>query len=423
MNYQKTEIKEGITLHMIPTNKFKTNLLAVFLTTHLNRETITKNALLSAVLRRGSMTMPTQEEISIQLEEMYGGSFDCGIEKIGDNQVLKFYLENVNDDFLPNREENLKNGMEKLWEIVWNPLIKQGGFCPEYIATEKENLRRRIEGRIDNKAKYALDRCIEEMYQDKPYGLYRFGYVEDLQSITPESLYTYYQQLMKECKIDLFVSGKIEIEKTKKIVSENENIQKLVARKPTYYKEQQEPVKQVENISTITESMDVVQGKLVIGMDVLDITPESKYITLVYNTILGGGATSKLFQNVREKASLAYTAGSNYIKQKNNIFIRCGIEIQNFDSAVQIIKQQVKDMEQGNFSEEELQHAKTALIATISFIPDEQDTEITYYFGQELTNKVVSFEEYIEKIQAVTKEQIIQIAQKIKFNTIFFLKD
>lgn len=158
------------------------------------------------------------------------------------------------------------------------------------------------------------------------------------------------------------------------------------------------------------------------GLKVKEENEDDKYVTLLYNTILGGGANSKLFQNVREKASLAYTAGSNYIRQKNNIFIRCGIEIKNNQKAQEIIKQQLEDMKNGNFSEEDLENAKTTIIATIDFIPDEQDTQISYYFGQELTKKVVSPEEYKKKIQEITKEQVMQIAKNVTIHTIYFLK-
>ena len=104
MEYKQTELKEGIKLHMINTDKFKTNLIAIFMTTKLTREDVTKNAVISAILRRGSKSMPTQEEISKKMEEMYGASFDCGLDKTGDNQVLKFYLETINDNFLPQKE-------------------------------------------------------------------------------------------------------------------------------------------------------------------------------------------------------------------------------------------------------------------------------------------------------------------------------
>ena len=184
MKYNEKEIKEGIKIHLIKNDKFKTNLIAVFLTMPITRENVTKNALLSAVLRRGSKNMPTSTQISQELEEMYGASFDNGLDKTGDNHVLKFYLESINDKFLPQQGENmLKTSIEKLLEIVFNPLLENGKFKEEYVKQEKENIKRIIEGKPDNKARYAFDRCIGEMYKENPYGLYKYGYIEDLEKI------------------------------------------------------------------------------------------------------------------------------------------------------------------------------------------------------------------------------------------------
>lgn len=422
MEEKRLEIKEGIVLHTIPTNKFKTNMISVFMTTPLTRENVTKDALLPAILRRGSNLRKTQEEISIHLEEMYGASFDCGIEKTGDNHIIKFYLETINDEFLPQKEEILKQGIDTLLDIVFNPLIENESFCPEYTQVEKENIRNIIEGKIDNKAKYALDRCIEEMYKDKPYGLYRYGYTEDLEKLNGRNLYEYYKQLIKTAKIDLFVSGQIDSKEAEEIMKQNEQIIALTPRKSQYIAEGQK-ADPVEEVQVITENMEVTQGKLIMGLTIDNLSNQSKYIALIYNAILGGGASSKLFQNVREKASLAYTTGSSYIRQKDVIFIRCGIEIENYEKALQIIKKQLEDIEKGNISQEELESAKTGIISAINFIPDEQDTEITYYFGQELAGTKVSFEKYIEKVNEVTKEQIMEIAKQIKINTIYFLRD
>lgn len=423
MEYKQTELKKGIKLHTIDTDKFKTNLIAVFMTTKLNRENVTKNAVISALLRRGSKTMPSQEEISKQMEEMYGASFDCGLDKTGDNQVLKFYLETVNDNFLPQKgEDMLKNSLEKLLEIVFNPYIEKEGFKPEYVEQEKNNIKQRIEGKIDNKARYALDRCIEEMYHDNPFGLYKFGYIEDLESMDGKNLYDYYKELVNTSKIDIFVSGMIK-DDIKQVVIKNENIEKLKERTPDYIapKELNKTLPEKENI--VTESMEVTQGKLILGLDVCLEQEDLRYDTLIYNSILGGSANSKMFQNVREKAHLAYVASSNYLRYKNNIFVNCGIEIGNYEKALELIKQQIEDMRKGEFTEEDIENAKKGIIATIKTIDDEQDTGITYYFGQELSESDISIEEYMERIEKVTKEDIVHIAEKVAIDTIYFLKD
>lgn len=422
MEYKQTEIKKGIKLHTIKTEKFKTNLIAIMLTTKLNRENVTKNALVPAVLRRGTKNLTTQEEINKKLEEMYGAGLDCGLDKTGDNQVLKFYIETVNDEFLPQEAENmLKTSLEKIFEFVFNPYLENGCFKKEYVEQEKENIKQIIDGKIDNKARYSLDRCIEEMYKDKPYGLYKYGYVEDMKNINEKNLYEYYQQLINECKIDIFVSGIID-EETENIIKNNENIIKLKDREPQY-NEPEIIAKRTEKENDVQESMDVTQGKLIIGMD-LDIDDDNlRFDVMIYNSIFGGSANSKLFQNVREKASLAYTASSSYYRFKNNIFINCGIEIKNYEKALEIIKQQIEDMKKGDFTDEEVENAKKGIIASIKTIDDEQDTEITYFFSQELSKSKCNIEQYMQRISEVTKDNVVDVANKVSINTVYFLKD
>lgn len=420
MNYIEKTIKKGIKLHILNTDKFKTNLVAVFLTTKLKKETVTPNALISAILRRGTNNLKTQEEISKQLEELYGASFDCGIDKTGDNQVLKFYIQTINDDYIPQQEENmLKTSIENIFDIVFNPLTEKEGFKKEYVEQEKKNMKQRIEGRVDNKARYALDRCIEEMYKDKPYGLYKFGDVNSIENINENNLYKTYEKLIDECKIDIFISGNINDE-VEDIIKENENIKKLKERDAKYNTTSEKPEGKK---GEIIEKMSVTQGKLVMGLDLNIQNEDEKYYTLVYNNILGGSANSKIFQNVREKASLAYSAGSSYFKYKNNIFINCGIEISNYEKAVELIKEQIEDMKNNNFTDEEFENAKNSIIATIKTIDDEQDTLIIYYFGQELSNNKNTIEDYIKKIEETKREDVLNIANKVEINTIYFLRD
>ncbi len=423
MNYIKQNIKPGITFHKINTNKFKTNLFSIFITTKLERENVTKNALLTAILRRGTKKMPTQELISQNLENMYGASFDCGVEKTGNNHIMKFYLESINNEFLPSQENLSKECLDILIDIVFNPYVENGSFKEEYINGEKENLKQIIEGKIDNKAKYASDRCIEEMYKNKPYGLYKYGYIEDLKNINAKDLYEYYLQLIKNAKIDIFVSGDLDNEILNSI-KENEIIKNLNERDPKYNVNKENEVKErVNEPKIIKESMQVTQGKLILGLDILENKKESKYATSVYNIILGGSANSKMFQNVREKASLAYTAGSIYLRQKDNVFIKCGIDIPNYDKALEIIKQQLEQMKNGDFSEDDINNAKLLISSTIGSIPETQDAELTYYFSQELSDEFISIEDYINRINSVTKEQILNIANNVQINTIYFLKD
>ena len=415
---------EGIKIHKIETNQFKTNLYAVFLATPLKRENVTKDALIAAVLRRGTKNIISQDKISKELEEMYGASFACGIEKTGDNHIIKFYLEALNEEFLPEKEELTQKCINILLDIVTNPFVENNGFKQEYVDGEKENLKQIINGKIDNKARYSLDRCIEEIFKGEPYGLYKYGYVEDLEKITPQNLYEYYKELIKNCKIDIYYSGIFDNDNTEKIIEKRLQENNIESRNAEYViNNEMTEKKQKSETKTVEESMDVTQGKLVLGLQIDDNNKNSRFAASVYNAILGGGANSKLFQNVREKNSLAYTASSSYIRTKNVILVHCGIDIDKYEKALETIKEQIEDMKKGNFTDKDIEDAKKLIISSVKSISAEQDTEITYDYGQELSNEHTTIKDYQQNIEQVKREQIVDIANKININTIYFLKN
>lgn len=419
------EIKSGIKAHLIQNDIFKTNIACVLLTTPLKRETVTQNALLPFLLRSGTNNLKNQLEINKKLEEMYGASFDCGIDKMGDNQVLKFYIESINDNFVGNKDEMLKQTTNFILEIVFNTLIENGQFNEDILNIEKQNLKQVIESKIDDKDIYAFENCINSMYGDKGFGLYKYGFTEDISKISAKSLADSYIELINNCKIDIFISGDLKNIDIKGILENNENIKKLIARKPNYIlnNESTESKQKVENIQEKREILDVAQGKLVIGLDILSKQKDIGIVALVYNAILGDGVNSMLFQNVREKASLAYSTKSKYVKQKANIFIRCGIEVDNYQKALDIIKEQLDNIKNGNFTEEDISNAKCYLISGIKAIEEEQDSEIVFYIGNEISNINMTLKQYIDVIQNITKEEIIEFANLLEYNTIYFLSN
>lgn len=390
-------------------DKFKTDEIAVFITLPLKKETITMNALLPAVLRRGTKNYKNQLEIGKQLEEMYGAFFNCGIDKTGDYCILKFYIETLSNKYTPDKENLSQKAMDLITEIIFNPLTENDGFNKEYVEQEKDNLRKKIESRKDNKEIYAFNRCIEEMFKNDPYGIYKNGYIEELDKINEKSLFDYYKNMIENCRIDVMINGKDANEIN---VSKEDKKDILEVNKTS-------EIKQTNDVNIVNEKADVTQGKLIIGMN----TPvENKFAVSMYNAILGGGANSKLFQNVREKASLAYSTGSKYIRRKDAIVIVTGIELQNYDKTLKIIKQQIEDMKSGNISDDEFDKAKQLIVASLNMIKESQEDTITFYFDQSLFEENLPLDEYIRNIEEVSKQQVIDIAQKVSINTIYYLE-
>lgn len=425
MEKKDFEIKQGIKAHLIKTDLFKTNMISCLITVPLTRENVTKNALIVSMLRRGTANFPTQLDLSRELENLYGAAFECGIDKYGDNQILRFYADSIDDKFALNQEEILKNTIRILLDIVCNPLLENGKFKEEYLKVEKENLSKIIKSKKDDKDLYAYETCISKMYGETGFGLYKYGYLEDLETINVDNLTEHYQNLIQNSKIDIFVSGDFDEETVKQTILNDENIQKLRPRIENYIlnNEYTECKQTVENVNEIIEETDVTQGKLVIGMNVNSNVDKVQFKTLLYNIILGSGANSLLFQNVREKESLAYSIKSIYVKQKANIFIRAGIEIPNFEKAVNLIKAQLEIMKKGEFLDEDLASAKEFVKSGIAAIETEQDTGIIYYIGQEISKTNVSVDEYRKIMEEITREDIIEIANSIEINTIYFLKN
>ena len=425
MNKNTVELKQGIKAHFINTDKHKTDLSCVILTVPLKREIVTKNALIPFLLRRGTEKLPSQYEINKEMENMYGASFNLGIDKTGDNIILKFYIESIRNEFALSGENILEMNISNLLDIVFNPLKVDGKLNAEFLEIEKENLRKVISSKIDDKDAYAYERCISEMYKGEGFGLFKFGYVEDIDEITIDSITEYYNWLIDNAKIDIFISGKINDEEVKTILLNNENIKRLNPREGYYIlnNESTECKEIVEKENEILESMNVVQGKLVLGLDVDFKDENAQCIALVYNAILGDGANSMMFQNVREKEGLAYSSKSSFIKQKMNIFVRCGIQIENYEKALSLIKVQLENIKNGLFTDEDFEVAKVYLTSSIKNIEEEQDTEVVYYIGQELSKTNRSVEEYISRIEQVTKEDVLNIAKNVHVNTVYFLKN
>ena len=423
MNKDTFELKDGIKAHLINTDKFKTDMTCIILTTELKRDTVTKNALIPFMLKRGTTLFPSQHQINIELDNMYGANFNCGVDKYGDNIVLKFVIESIDNSYAFDNENILEKNLNMLLDIVFDPLMENGDLKSEFLETEKENLKKVIDSKIDNKDLYAFEKCIEAMYGEKGYGLYKYGYIEDIDNITIENISKYYRWLIDNSKIDIFVSGEIDSENIKSYLENNENIKSLKPRVGSYVlnNEFTESKQIVEKENDIRESMNIAQGKLVMGLDILSKNDNFIASCLVYNAILGDGANSMLFQNVRERESLAYSTRSIFIKQKSNIFIRCGIEIENYDKAVITIKEQLENIKNGEFTDENIENAKTYLTAGIKNVIEEQDTEIVYYIGQEIANTNLTIEQYIKNIEKVTREDIINIANNIRINTVYFL--
>lgn len=420
MDEKLVKLDKGIFLHIINTNKFKTNLLAAFLLTDLVKDEVTTNALIPSVLKRGTKNYKTIKEISNKMDDMYGAIFDASSDKIGDNQALQFYISTIDDEYALNHEKLLFESIDFMHELIFNPKTIDGKFDEEYVNGEKEMLRELIKSKINDKASYALYRCTEEMFKDEAYGVYKYGREEDLDKINAQNLYEVYQKLINTSEIHLYVVGKFDekeiIEYMKQKFILNRNIEERAKKsfKPADFK--------VNDVRVVNDKQDVTQGKIVLGYEAF-VNPSSEdyYKVMVYNAILGGSVPSKLFQIVREKMSLCYTIRSMFIKHKSVMFITAGVEMNKKEEALNGIKAQEEDMRKGNFSETDIEDAKVFLINLYKSYSDDATTLVDLSMGQYLLDMNFDINQIIENIGKVTKEDIVEVANKMSLKVEYFL--
>ena len=418
-NIKTINLGKGINLTLIPEEKFKTNLVSIYIQRLLDKDEVTKNALLPAIIKSGSERYPSAREMTAHQDDLYGVSIGADASKRGETQVITFKIISTDEKYLD--EKIFKPVVEFLDEVVNHPLVIDDGFKEEYVKIEKQSLRHRIESVINDKGRYAIERAREEMFKNERYGISDLGYLEDIDKITAKDLYKHYQQIMKNSPIDIVVEGNFDEEEIVNIISNGFNFD----REEIIEIPRAEFNKKVEEVKVIEEDMDITQGKLVMGYRCnVDYKDEYRYYSLlVGSNVLGGGPHSKLFMNVREKESLCYYIYSSIEKYKTSMFISSGIESANYDKTVKLIKEQLEYLKEGKISDEELLNSKSALISSLKTIKDSIGGASDFYFSQSMGQTNTSVERIIEIIEKITIEDIVGAVKDIELDTIYFLSN
>lgn len=416
-NLKTLEIGKNVKLTLIPESKFKTNLISVYIQRKLDRNEVTKNALLPGILKSGCNKYKTLGQLTDREEELYGSYLHAGASKRGESQVLGFSILSVNEKYLD--EKILGQCIEFLNEIINNPLVIDGGFNEEYLNIEKEILKDSIMSIINDKGNYAMKRTNEIMFEGEPYSINGKGYIEDLDTIDRVGLYEHYKEVLKTSPIEIMIEGEFEESEVVELIKEKFQFDRgniIDIPKEEYYKE-------VDEVKEVKENMDIAQGKLVMGYRCnVDYLDEEKYYSLILGSrILGGGADSKLFINVREKESLCYTIYSTIQKSKSTMMVCSGIEAQNYEKTVNLVKEQVQKLKDGDITESEISNAKIAFINSLNSLNDEIGRISDFYFSQSISKNKSDLDQIKNMINKSTKEDIVEAVKNIELDTIYFL--
>ncbi|AYB43537.1 EF-P 5-aminopentanol modification-associated protein YfmF [Paenibacillus lautus] len=419
----KTEFEHGtaggIRIHVLPTNRFKTFAISLYAGSPLAEETVTSTALTPFVLRRGTVSYPETRAFREQLEQLYGAGFGFDVYKRGDYQIVHFRMDTINDSFVKSPESLLRSSIAFLGEAFTQPVLENGAFRKSYVQTERDTVRKKLESIVNDKIRYAAERCIEVMCKNEPYRLHPLGERKDLDGITPEGLYESYQKWLQESVLDLYVVGDTSLDEVKTLVEEHFKLNRTGSRDyvPSITRTA------ANETQTVVEKLDINQGKLNMGLRSTITYGDDEYAAaLLYNGILGGYPHSKLFVNVREKESLAYYASSRYDGHKGIATIQSGIEVQNFEKAVDIIRQQLDDMAKGAVTDIEMTQTKAMIRNVIKEMQDSAFEMIAYDFNRTLSGRERTPDELLKQVEAITVDDVKQAASAFSLDTIYFLK-
>lgn len=416
---ERIELLPGVFLSGRQTERFKTACLSLSMIRPLRREEAAMNALLPAVLMRGTRKYPTLRDISAFLDEQYGASVGTLVRKNGEIQTTGFYLSFLEDRFSPGGEEILDPMIDFLRQLLLEPVLQEGVFPQKFVEGEKWNLVNAIESALNDKRAYASEKMLALLCGEDGYGVPRLGTVEDVEAITPQSLYEHYQSLLKTSRVELFYCG------GKDLRTVGAKLKAALAPLGT-----KSPVRVSSAAFQPTkesrygeETMEVSQGKLSMGFSTGCTARDPGFPALmVLNACYGAGMTSKLFQNVRERLSLCYYASSGIHGAKGLMTVSSGIDPKNFETAKAEILAQLDACRRGEITAEELENGKKAILTSLETIPDSPGRMEDYTMYSMLSGQNMEIEEYAKAVQAVTVEQAVEAAKKIRLEAVFFLK-
>lgn len=411
----RREIMQDVFLTYLPAQRFKTSRMTVQLIAPLQRETAAANALLPAVLRRGTVRCPDMESLSAALDTLYGANVDYTVRKKGERQCVGFAADFIDDAFTPHGEKLLEPVSAMLGELLLDPVTHGGRFLSSYVESEKANLIDAIRGLKNDKRDWADIRLMQEMCAGEPYSVLRLGDEETAGRITNQSLYVHGQALMASSRVEVIYCGSAEAQRVEDAVLT------ALAALPRGAQTALPEVQRIQAPDTprrIVETMDVTQGKLAMGYR---CSSDDYPAMVLANLIFGGTSNSKLFLNVRERLSLCYYASSSYARSKGILTVSSGVETKDFRRAEEEIGRQLAAVQQGDWEDWEQEGALQAIRASLLSLSDSQGALENFYLGQIASGVEETPEELAAALEQVTKERIMAAAQTVKPDTVYFL--
>ena len=421
MDIRRSELLPGVFLTTLQTEKFKSDCLSVSLLTQLDRETVSKNALLPRVLSRGSTYHPDMDAIAAACDELYGARIIPCVRKCGEILAVGFYAGFIADRFTPDGSKLLETVAKLTGELLLSPATRGGLLRKDYVESEKEKLIDDIRAKLNDKRGYAMDRMIEEMCAYEDYGCDDMGSEDAAEAVSYVELTRWYHDLLQTSPIEIFYCGSAE---PGRVAAALKDALITLPRGDINY-----DLGTDIRLNTIEaqpryfdEALDITQGKLCMGFRLGDCMDDPDFAAIrVFNCLYGGGVTSKLFLNVREKLSLCYYASSGCDTLKGVMLVSSGIEFDKLEEAKSEILAQLDAVRGGDFTEDELEAARKSVASDLRAATDSPGALENFYLAQTLKGLDYGPLELAELCENVSRQDVIDLAAGIELDTVYFL--
>lgn len=412
------ELVKGVNLHFLQSKKFKTNKIKVRFSSLLDENTVAARVLVACMMETANQKYPTSQLFREKLASLYGVELSTSVSKRGRVHYVDLNISFVRDDFLSKKNVLTDEVLDIIETIFFSPLVVEDHFDSDTFDVEKKNTISDLESEIEEPYYYAHGQLNQLFFEDETIGMSRLGKVDLVRKETAQSSLEQFHQMLQLDNIDFFFIGDF----NEVAIVDRVNQFEFKPRDNNLSVNYQQPFTNV--VREKLEQKQNQQSILELGYHFSTQYGESLHIPLVVlNGMLGAFSHSRLFQIIREKEGLAYTISSHFDIFTGFMRVFAGIDKESRTKVMTLIMRQLNDLKRGKFTESELQLTKEMLVNTTLLAQDRQNTLIEReYLKTILGTKVLSLEEWLESIDKVSREEIIEVAKTINLQSVYFME-
>lgn len=412
------QLQEGVNLHFIPTDKFTTNYIKIRFAAPMSKETVAGRVLVANMIEMANQDYPSSQDFRKRLANLYGMTFSTSVSRQGKTHLVDITIQYIRDEYVKDDISLTKQVLYFIQSVLFHPLATNQMFEQQLFEIEKKNLLSYLEAEVEDKFYHADIELNRLFFEDEDLKVPRVGTLELVERETPASTFQAFQNMLKRDKIDIFIVGKVD----ESMVRDCMLAWEFSYRRPKLQFDYQQDFSNItrEKIEKNVSRQSILELAYHLQLVYNSV---NYFALLVFNNLLGSDSHSKLFLNVREKEGLAYTIGSSLNASSGFLRVYAGIDKQDRVKVMRLIRKQIRDMKTGRFTDEELELTKQMLVQSATIAQDKVVTLVEQEYRQMIyKDQQLDFENWVKGIDAIRREDVIKVAQRIKLQAVYFME-